>query len=613
MVGGTWNNPRVLQAFPDLHDLIIEAGNAASQISTSKADCQILRELHAAYMMHRKHDGSCDFQKVKHEVSKTKLTDPERVPYLYRYVLEHSGGQTMPFLIEAETMIKRMGLKMQCFHLEYYDNLCCVLKGTKQSSSVRWAVWVLIHAQPKLLSPSDVKRLSQKDNLQFIVLSDDTIRSLHAMAKINSMSTNEHFIDAMGTLYLDLAAIILSKRRQTKPNEFHPTTVEEAAYKCVHTLSEATGVKLTDSYDSHKPDDAKQKKSQKKDASDTTPEKINTKCKLRAISPITGSIAGADVVLLTQAGFAIGDVVFNTKDPDKVKYTITDVEDGMVSLASVATPVIEKEAELELFQEKVYKDAPNDVGITLVDGYELYKPSLNTDWKIQVVKANIIIELNSKQQWASFAGMQLTDTPKRSVTVLQPYAQGKLMLSPASLSIGCKPAGDNATDVKFPNISLGNLIINPPTTFFISSTTVKFQEASGRKKEKHGFINPFFFVGVTEDRDEANCELVKKGASDVVPVIQNTVKLEAGATLLLYRMSEKDRQKEDKQKKARKRPESRTRLGFFGTLSPPWDWGIVCTSLGNALTSNDSAKCRETASVAASINAGKPHSPCMIR
>ena len=184
-------NGKVFQAYPELYDIVIEAGHAAGQLGSTKSDFQVLRELHAGYERFKQQSGTCDFAKVKASVLKTRVDHVDALPEMYSFVLNHSGGANKHFLLDAEADIKRLGYKLGTFPVEKWTSLTISMRGLKQCSQVRWCAVRLMHELPKNVSQGDLKKMFSKDNVPFVHAADEMLRSFTAMAHIQGCSNKD--------------------------------------------------------------------------------------------------------------------------------------------------------------------------------------------------------------------------------------------------------------------------------------------------------------------------------------------------------------------------------------------------------------------------------------
>jgi hypothetical protein len=180
------------------------------------------------------------------------------------------------------------------------------------------------------------------------------------------------------------------------------------------------------------------------------------------------------------------------------------------------------------------------------DWFTKYRPSLNVQMSVDVVKATCLIALQSvisefEQSWD---GLEFLANPK-VVRATRPYAKEKLTLVPATRYIvAMVPSRVNQSHIKL-------CTVKPP---LLKNEMVFTCASTGLPKdtdlEGEGFVAPFWHVKYITTKKDATMkwsaqEIVRDGVKISVPLLVNKKALDIGCVLTCY-----DEEKDKKEQKA---------------------------------------------------------------
>jgi hypothetical protein len=510
----------VMEEFPNLAEIVQSAGNSAGQVAKSEHELQMLRKLYNAFMAESRRSGKVCFQDIKQRVLRSKPPCAGSVPFMYTFVLKCAGGNDPTFLRESELFIKANSPSTRVVSPELYDALAQDFKGPDQAVRFRHAVLKLayttqhnvVNNESRWVAASDAKRLGSKEVLPKVLIADGLINEMRKLASMHGISYMAA-VDVLSTFEMDLVVFVMDKRH--KDRKIENDSMATIAHKCVVALQALSGADIVSRW--------AVEASHTADSQEGSNTRMITEVLMRAFNS-NAQLSNA-AVMVVERGFKTGMQIFRRND--NVHAHIEEMNGETIVIRTVDgkahVPIASfLKGEWIQFESKPVPQR--------VDNWLQSSPQATLQFAALVMQGRIMYALNelSQKHAEVLEHIDVFIKPK-DVKATRQFDKNKLVLVPATLNVGWKAKGA----VPAGSAPLGNLLTSPEdksgVTFWLMPTLV------APKKDKLGFIAPFWLVQTTQDEACVNAEIVSPRGTDFnIPVIRNTIAVKPGDSLYVY-------------------------------------------------------------------------------
>jgi hypothetical protein len=518
----------VLEAYPQLAHNIQSGSNTPQQVAAKENDFQIFRYIRDLARVTCPKTGNViqkNYKDMEQALLRSKPPNAAAAPYMFTFYLKFGGGTDMPLIIEVETVVRSMCEEVRSVQSELYEAMATDCKGVYQTLRMRQGCMFLafLHSNAKVLTPNDVKRLGSKDMMPTTIKADQFIKEVIAVVTDDPQQADLIEVkQVLAQFTMDIVLIVLGKRPEEE-------TMETSAYKCIHDISEIAGrPHLSTKWDASKPIEAVNKK---KSASSSSMHP-----QPQAIREYTsgGVLVNAVQVILQEIGFESGQRVMRKQDKQVFVISYGAADDDVLLTAHDGTT---QKTSVGEFQDGKYKQADEEKTVEELANWTQHMASNSIDFNNMVCRSEIALmvrKVNNELLDMNELVKIITKPKPISVVTKTVIKKGDLVLTPATTNIVAKAKGSK--DMPKNGIRVGE---RDGYVFFLIP---QFTEPTNKKP---GFIAPYWLVQSTEDENEANMStsLAKtmptakpRDANDfVIPLLKNSVKLEEGVTLKVFK------------------------------------------------------------------------------
>ena len=201
----------VVDAFPNLPELISSAHNIAGQIAKAESELQLCGKI-VRCVAGRTEVRYAD---VSAAVLRSKPPGAGTVPFLFAFVTRASGGPTAPRFVESESYIRARGFPRRALGPDFFDNLSSDLRSSEQHVPWRHMVFKVAYtASEKCLSSSDVKRSLSGKDLSKVTEAEGRAQKARELIGGLVDQQRELAMLALGDLEVQLCLLVLDKKEK---------------------------------------------------------------------------------------------------------------------------------------------------------------------------------------------------------------------------------------------------------------------------------------------------------------------------------------------------------------------------------------------------------------
>ena len=228
----------VMDKHPDLAWLIQSAMNSAGQIARAESEMQVLKRVHAAWVMASSGGMRVEYTAIAKRVLASKPPCAPSLPFMFKFMLRASGGQKGDLLGNTERFIKHASPCQKAIGSECWDALSLDIKSSPhQFVLVRHAFLKLAYTTGA--SAADIKRFATKDNEALCIEVEKLINEMRVM--FAGVSDNVDVFLTMGKFEADLARKIIGRNVKS--------SLEFLAHKLIMDINNITTTSFPSSYE----------------------------------------------------------------------------------------------------------------------------------------------------------------------------------------------------------------------------------------------------------------------------------------------------------------------------------------------------------------------------
>ena len=219
--------------FPNYPLLAQAAGNTAGQIASVEHELQLARKVNVAmnaFLRKNPSAATVGYNDVASEILRSRPPCGSALPGIFIFVLKFGGGVAADsFLCTTERHIRSHGAPNRSLGNEAWTALAADIKGNQQRVGWRHMLLKLCFAgADKVVSVGDIKRALGKDILSKASEAEQSAADFLALLKSSPLLSSEAFATILSEVEIDMAAVILGKKKVCKHESIQAVLHERA-------------------------------------------------------------------------------------------------------------------------------------------------------------------------------------------------------------------------------------------------------------------------------------------------------------------------------------------------------------------------------------------------